>query len=99
MDILNHLVTEANTLLWGYLLIGVLLLLGLYFTIGSKFVQIRHFGEMVRLLGDKDVVEAEGEKNISSLQAFFIGAGTRIGTGNLAGVAIALAIGGPGAVF
>ncbi|MFI8688486.1 alanine/glycine:cation symporter family protein [Rossellomorea sp. NPDC077527] len=99
MDILNHLVTEANSILWGYILIGVLLILGLYFTIGSKFVQIRHIGEMFRLLGDKDVVEAEGEKHISSLQAFFIGAGTRIGTGNLAGVAIALAIGGPGAVF
>ncbi|MGF3105993.1 alanine/glycine:cation symporter family protein [Rossellomorea sp. DUT-2] len=99
MDILNNLVTEANSILWGYILIGVLLILGLYFTIGSKFVQIRHFGEMLRLLGDKDVVEAEGEKQISSLQAFFIGAGTRIGTGNLAGVAIALAIGGPGAVF
>ncbi|BCB02060.1 alanine/glycine:cation symporter family protein [Bacillus sp. KH172YL63] len=99
MDILNGLVNEANSILWGYVLIGLLLILGLYFTIGSKFVQIRHFKEMVRLLGDKDVVEAEGDKSISSLQAFFIGAGTRIGTGNLAGVAIALAIGGPGAVF
>ncbi len=99
MDILNNLVSGANSILWGYVLIGLLLILGLYFTIGSKFVQIRHLGEMIRLLGDKDVVESEGEKSISSLQAFFIGAGTRIGTGNLAGVAIALAIGGPGAVF
>ncbi|TMU83754.1 alanine:cation symporter family protein [Bacillus sp. BHET2] len=99
MDILNNLVSGANSILWGYVLIGLLIILGLYFTIGSKFVQIRHLGEMFRLLGDKDVVESEGEKSISSLQAFFIGAGTRIGTGNLAGVAIALAIGGPGAVF
>ncbi len=99
MEILNNFVSAGNTLLWGYVLIALLLGLGLYFTIGSKFVQLRHIGEMFRLLGDKDVQEAGGDKKVSSLQAFFIGAGTRIGTGNLAGVAIALALGGPGAVF
>jgi alanine or glycine:cation symporter, AGCS family len=99
MEILNNLVNEANSYLWGYILIGLLIILGIYFTVGSKFVQIRHLGEMIRLLGDKDVQQADGKKQISSLQAFFIGAGTRIGTGNLAGVAIALALGGPGAVF
>ncbi len=95
MEILNNLVNEANSYLWGYILIGLLIILGIYFTVGSKFVQIRHLGEMILLLGDKDVQQADGEKQISSLQAFFIGAGTRIGTGNLAGVAIALALGGP----
>ncbi|WP_335872467.1 alanine/glycine:cation symporter family protein [Bacillus sp. 2205SS5-2] len=99
MDFINNIVGEMNGVLWGYILIVLLLGLGLYFTIRSKFVQIRHIGEMFRLLGDKDVQTTDKKGQISSLQAFFIGAGTRIGTGNLAGVSIAIALGGPGAIF
>ncbi|MFC0558970.1 alanine/glycine:cation symporter family protein [Halalkalibacter alkalisediminis] len=99
MDFLNTLVGQANTLLWGNILIALLIGLGIYFTIGSKFVQIRHIGEMFRILKDKNTISQKGEKQISSLQAFFIGAATRIGTGNVAGVAMAIALGGPGAVF
>ncbi|QPC47752.1 alanine/glycine:cation symporter family protein [Mangrovibacillus cuniculi] len=99
MEFIEKFVAAANGYLWGYILIALLLGLGLYFTFGSRFVQITRIGEMFRLLSDKDVQSAEGQRGISSLQAFFIGAGTRIGTGNLAGVAIALALGGPGAVF
>lgn len=100
MNIIEKLIASGNTVLWGYVLIVVLLGLGIYFTIGSKFAQIRHVNEMFRLLKVKEKPPEHTEKKqISSLQAFFVGAGTRIGTGNLAGVAIALAIGGPGAVF
>jgi alanine or glycine:cation symporter, AGCS family len=98
MELLSNIVGFFNNILWSYVLIALLLGLGLYFTIGSKFVQIRYLGEMFRVLKEKSP-ESSGKKEISSLQAFFIGAATRIGTGNVAGVAMAIAIGGPGAVF
>ncbi|MRX70731.1 amino acid carrier protein [Bacillus lacus] len=98
MDFINNVVSAGNTVLWSYLLIYLLIGLGLYFTIRTKFVQVRYFGEMFKLLGQKDTLSKEG-RGISSLQAFFISAASRIGTGNLAGVAVAIALGGPGAIF
>lgn len=88
-----------NDLMWTYILIAVLIVLGLYFSFKSRFVQLRYFGEMFRVLGDKSMVSAEGKRGISSFQAFTISAASRVGTGNLAGVATAIAAGGPGAVF
>ena len=98
MELINQVVGFLNNILWSYVIIGLLLGLGLYFTIGTKFAQVRLIGEMFRVLKEKSP-EGKGKQEISSLQAFFIGAATRIGTGNVAGVAMALAIGGPGAVF
>lgn len=99
MEFIQQLVGHANNILWSYILIGLLLGLGLYFTIRGRFVQILHFKEMLRVVfKDQSSVNEKG-KSISSLQAFFIGSATRIGTGNVAGVAMAIAIGGPGAVF
>jgi AGCS family alanine or glycine:cation symporter len=98
MEFIQQLIGQANNLLWSYILIGLLLGLGLYFTIRMKFVQILRIGEMFRVLKDKNKT-IPGEESITSLQAFFIGAATRIGTGNVAGVAMAIALGGPGAVF
>ena len=66
---------------------------------GHRFVQFRMIGEMVRLLGDSTGTHDEGEKHVSSFQAFAVSIASRVGTGNLAGVATAIAIGGPGAVF
>ncbi len=99
MEFLKAIISNGNTVLWSYLLIYMLVGLGLYFTIRSKFVQFRYFGEMFRLLKEPGMVSKEGKRGISSLQAFFISAASRVGTGNLAGVAIAIAVGGPGAVF
>ncbi|MEC2076680.1 alanine/glycine:cation symporter family protein [Metabacillus fastidiosus] len=96
MNFLESFISFGNTLLWSHLLIYLLIGLGLYFTFRSGFVQFRYFGEMFRLLADRS---SSKRKGISSLQAFFISAASRIGTGNLAGVAIAIAVGGPGAVF
>ncbi|RBP96286.1 AGCS family alanine or glycine:cation symporter [Cytobacillus firmus] len=96
---LNSAVGFLNDIVWTYILIAVLIILGLYFSLKSKFVQFRYFGEMVRILGDKSMVSAEGKRGISSFQAFTISAASRIGTGNMAGVATAIAAGGPGAVF
>ncbi len=98
MELLNNLVGIVNELLWSKVLIIMLITLGLYFTFRTKFVQFRFFGEMFRLLGDG----AKGEKNegaVSSFQAFCISTASRVGTGNIAGIAMAVVAGGPGSVF
>nr|WP_239588039.1 alanine/glycine:cation symporter family protein [Gracilibacillus alcaliphilus] len=77
-----------------YLLVGV----GLYFTFRSKFVQFRLFGNMFRVITEQSV-EKDGRKGTKAFQAFSITVASRVGTANLAGVAIAVAVGGPGAVF
>ncbi len=106
---INELITTVNDAVWGYVLIFALVGCGLWFTIKTRFVQFRMVGEMLRLLTDSavDTVEeqvkehqaGEKSKHISSFQAFAVSVATRVGTGNLAGVASAIAIGGPGAVF
>ena len=95
---LNMIITEVNDFLWTYILIAVLVGCGLWFTWRTRFVQFRMLHEMIRLLGDSSV-KHPGHKHISSFQAFAVSVATRVGTGNLAGVATAIAIGGPGAVF
>lgn len=99
MSFIENIVGEVNGVLWSYVLITVLIGLGLWFTIKTKFVQFRYLPEMFRVLFDKRSLSAEGKKGTSSFQAFAISAASRVGTGNLAGVASAIAIGGPGAVF
>ena len=103
---MNELITHINDALWTYLLIGILIVCGLWFTWKTKGVQFRMVGEMFRLLTDSATSGTQGledknssHKHISSFQAFAVSVATRVGTGNLAGVATAIAIGGPGAVF
>ena len=88
-----------NDILWTYILIAMLLGCAVWFTLKTRFVQFRMIGEMVRLLKDSGGKEENGEKHISSFQAFAISLASRVGTGNLAGVATAIAVGGPGAIF
>ena len=98
MELLNNLVSNVNELLWSKVLIVMLIVLGLYFTFRTNFVQFRFFKEMFRLLGDG----AKGEKkdgSVSSFQAFCISTASRVGTGNIAGIAMAVVAGGPGSVF
>jgi AGCS family alanine or glycine:cation symporter len=97
VDVLRtSLIDPISTLLWNYVLIYVLIGAGIWFTLRTRFVQVRLFPEMVRtILGSRE--GAEG--GISSFQAFAVGLASRVGTGNIAGVAIALTLGGPGAVF
>ncbi len=100
MEILNYIVDTGNGLLWGYVLIYGLIIMGLYFTIRSGFVQFRLFGEMFRLLVEKGIEKRDKHsESVSSFQAFCISLASRVGTGNLAGVAIAVSVGGPGAIF
>lgn len=99
MDIINTI----NDWLWGYLLIGLLLVAAVWFTIKSRGVQFRMFGEMWRLLANSGKREGDSGKDshhtVSSFQAFAVSIASRVGTGNLAGVATAIAVGGAGAVF
>lgn len=92
-------VQVGNDLIWSQYLIGLLLTVGIFFTISSKFVQLRMLPEMFRALVEKPETLKNGEKGISPFQAFAISAGSRVGTGNIAGVATAIVLGGPGAVF
>ena len=65
----------------------------------THIIKFRMLGEMIRLLGDSTAKINGHEKHISSFQAFTISLASRVGTGNLAGVATALTVGGPGAIF
>ncbi|MBI5997846.1 alanine/glycine:cation symporter family protein [Clostridium perfringens] len=99
MEILNNLVVSFNDFLWGYILIILLICAGLLFSFKTKFVQFRYIKEMFRLLGDGIGKSNKEKGGVSSFQAFCISTASRVGTGNIAGVAIAVAVGGPGAVF
>ena len=99
MDFITELINQANYILWTYILVAMLLGCALWFSIKTRFVQFRMIAEMVRLLGDSTAKIDGYEKHISSFQAFTISLASRVGTGNLAGVATAITVGGPGAVF
>lgn len=96
MIILELVIEKINWFFWSYVLIILLVSSGLYFTFRTKFVQFRMLPEMLRLIGKSN---RKNEKGVSSFQAFCISAASRVGIGNLAGVAIAITTGGPGAIF
>lgn len=95
MEWVNSFVDGANNYLWTYILIALLIGAGLYFSIRTKFVQFRMFSEMFRVITEKK----ETDTGVSAFQAFTISTASRVGTGNITGVALAIGIGGPGAVF
>ena len=99
METITQWITSINDVLWTYVLVIMLLGCAAWFTFKTRFVQFRMIKEMIRLLGDS-TSKAEGKKeHISSFQAFMVSLASRVGTGNLAGVATAITVGGPGAVF
>ncbi|MDE6544753.1 MAG: amino acid carrier protein, partial [Paramuribaculum sp.] len=98
LDIINHI----NDFLWTYIMIALLLGAAVWFTIATRGVQFRYFGEMWRLLarsGERHDGDSTHHSRVSSFQAFAVSVASRVGTGNLAGVATAIALGGPGSVF
>lgn len=99
MDFLNAVVGSINDFLWTYIIIVVLVGSGLWFTLSTGLVQLRALPEMVRLLAGDLGRRPSGRKAISSFQAFCVSTASRVGVGNIAGVAIAIVTGGPGAVF
>ncbi len=82
---------------WGWSLIPFLVVLGCFFTLASGFVQFRFFGRMWRVLFPGGQLGGDG--HVSSREALFVSVGGRVGGGNIAGVAVAITLGGPGAVF
>ena len=93
---MDAVIDFLNTIFWGYVLIYGLLGVGIYFTIRLGFIQFRHFFEFFRVVKGSRSSDKAG---ISPLQALTVSLASRVGTGNLAGVAVALSLGGPGAIF
>nr|WP_322938961.1 alanine/glycine:cation symporter family protein [Pseudomonas sp. s4] len=85
-----------NDLIWSKLLIVMLIGLGLYFTVASRFVQFRYFSSMFRIFGEA-FKRQPGQ--LSSFQALMLSVAGRVGAGNIAGVSVAIMLGGPGAIF
>lgn len=96
MDIVNSVINFLADKLYSVFLIYLLIGVGLYFTIRTKFVQIRLLPSMFKAIGGS---RSDAEGGISAFQAFCVGLASRVGTGNIAGVAIAITLGGPGAIF
>ncbi len=94
-DIFSKLIETINNFMYSYLLIILLLAVGLYFTFRTKFVQMRMIGEAIRLVAEKK----DDKNSVSAFQALMVSTASRVGTGNIVGVANAIAIGGYGAVF
>ena len=87
--------SQIDDILYTWLLIYLLAGGGIYFTVRTRFVQIRLFKDALRCMMEKK----EGDKGVSSFQALMIATASRVGTGNMAGVATAIILGGPGAAF
>ncbi len=92
---MNELVSTINGIIWSPALIVLCLGAGLYFSLRSRFLQLRHVREMTRLMFEGK----SSEQGVSSFQALTMTLAGRVGTGNIAGVATAITFGGPGAVF
>ena len=97
MDALVAVTDTIDTYMYTYFLVFLLIAAGLYFTIRTKGVQFTHLKDMFKAITEKKHVE--GGKSVSSFQAMMVSTASRVGTGNIAGVATAIAVGGPGAVF
>ncbi|MDN3682732.1 sodium:alanine symporter family protein [Vibrio tapetis subsp. quintayensis] len=93
---MTDLINLMNDLLWGSILVYLLVGVGIYFTVRLGFIQFRHFGHMFSVLKNSRKSDKAG---ISSFQALCTSLAARVGTGNMAGVAVALTAGGPGAIF
>ncbi|WP_425488612.1 alanine/glycine:cation symporter family protein [Litorivivens lipolytica] len=97
MQTLEGLVATINGWVWGVPMLALILGTGLYLMLGLRFMPLRNIGRGFRMLFDKKDTDSDG--NISSFQALMTSLSATIGTGNIAGVATAIALGGPGALF
>jgi AGCS family alanine or glycine:cation symporter len=97
MEFVTKLFTVLEDLTWGWSLIPILVIFGVFMTIVTGFVQVRYFGRMFRVLVGRD--PNADPNQISAREALLVSVGGRVGGGNIAGVAVAITLGGPGAVF
>lgn len=95
----NDVLTKMNDVMYTYILIILLIGVGVYFTIRTKGVQFRLLKDGIKSMLERSEADENGEKKVSSFQALMISTASRVGTGNIAGIATAIAAGGPGAVF
>ena len=99
-EIINSVNTALNNFIWGVPAMVCILGVGLYLTVGSGFIQVRKFGyAMKQTIGKLFSKDASADGSITPFQAVCTALAATVGTGNIAGVAGAIAIGGPGAVF
>ena len=96
-DLLIAVTGEIDGFMYTYILVFLLVAVGIWFTVRTKCVQIRYLKDMFTQLTEKKHVQ--GERSISSFQALMVSTASRVGTGNIAGIATAIATGGPVAVF
>lgn len=94
-----ELFSSVIDFLWNYIMVEVMLVLALWFTFKTKAVQITMFPEMLRTLKGTTEKQSGENRTISSVEAFLMSLASRVGVGNLAGVALAITMGGPGAIF
>ncbi len=97
MEFLELIFGKIGDLTWGWSLIPILVIFGCFITIATGFVQIEFFGRMFRVLSNKN--NTDDSSRISAREALLVSVGGRVGGGNIAGVAVAITLGGPGAVF
>ncbi len=92
---IEEIIHNIHKLMWSNTFIFICLATGLYFSLRTRFLQVRHLGRMIKYL----FVGTGSKSGISSFQSFAMGLAGRVGTGNIAGVGAAIAFGGPGAIF
>ncbi len=97
MEFLELIFGKIGDLTWGWSLIPILVIFGCFITIATGFVQVEFFGRMFRVLSNKN--NTDDSSRISAREALLVSVGGRVGGGNIAGVAVAITLGGPGAVF
>ena len=96
---LTRVLGSINVWLYTYYLVALLIIVGVFYSFKLGFVQLRLFAESVRVIAEK---ESDGKKHveyISPFQALMISTASRVGIGNIAGIAFAITTGGPGAIF
>lgn len=96
---LNNFLSKINDVMYTYILIFMLVGVGIYFTIRTKGVQFRLLKDGIKSMLEKGNKNKDEDKKVSSFQALMISTASRVGTGNIAGIATAIVAGGPGAVF
>ncbi|MDO4898032.1 MAG: alanine/glycine:cation symporter family protein [Rothia sp. (in: high G+C Gram-positive bacteria)] len=95
----TKVITDISDNLWANFLMYALVAVGLGITIATRGIQFRGISEMFRTLKDPAGKDSQGRKSISAFRAFTVSAASRVGVGNIVGVALAITMGGPGAVF
>ena len=104
LDVIADINAKVNNLVWGPPMLALLMFTGIYLTIRTKFFQIGRFGYIMKntilaVFKDKKVTKTKDSNNISQFQALATALAATVGTGNIVGVATAIGMGGPGAIF